>query len=110
MSPAREYELAKQEEAAQYQQHQLVRQRQLEARTAALSPAERREARIVDWIRGGNPWAEQGVVPMSEAQGRREYVSASAHGHPSRAALSASGIAAGRLQRSDQRIARRACG
>ena len=110
MSPAREYELAKQEEAAQYRQQQLVHQRQLEAHSANLSPAERREARIVDWIRGGNPWAEQGFVPLSESQGRREYVSSSAHGQPSRAALSASGIAAGRLQRSDQRIARRACG
>ena len=54
------YELAKQEEAAQYQQHQLVRQRQLEARTAALSPAERREARIVDWIRGGQSLGRAG--------------------------------------------------
>ena len=35
---------------------------------------ERKEARIVDWIRGGNPWADQGVVPLSESQGNREYI------------------------------------
>ena len=54
---------------------QVERQRALEARTAHLSPQERKEARIVDWIKGGNPWADQGFVPMSETQGSREYVS-----------------------------------
>ena len=99
MSPAREYELAKRGEAASYQQQQLERQRQLEASISHLSPQERKEARIVDWIRGGNPWAEQGFIPMSETQGNREYVSSQR-----RPGLAASGIAAARLQRSEERI------
>ena len=99
MSPAREYELARRGEAASYQQQQLERQRQLEASISHLSPQERKEARIVDWIRGGNPWAEQGFIPMSETQGNREYVSSQR-----RPGLAASGIAAARLQRSEERI------
>ena len=54
--------------------------------------------RIIDWIRGGNPWAEQGLVPLSEAQGQREYVSSGSR-------AGASSIAAARLQRSDDRVA-----
>ena len=75
MSPAREYELAKFHAAEAQQRQQLERQQQLEAATAHLSPAERKEAKIVDWIKGGNPWADQGFVPMSETQGSREYAS-----------------------------------
>jgi hypothetical protein len=96
-SPARAYELARREEHAELQTQQLDRQRALAARTAHLSPVEQKEARIVDWIRGGNPWAEQGFVPMSETQGNREYVS-------SRQPGSASGLAAARLQRSEGRM------
>ena len=97
VSPARAYELARHEEHAELQTQQLDRQRALAARTAHLSPVEQKEARIVDWIRGGNPWAEQGFVPMSETQGNREYVS-------SRQPGSASGLAAARLQRSEGRM------
>ena len=50
--------------------------------------------------RAGNPWAEQGIVPLSEVQGRREYTPAPGHAPgPS----SASGLAAARLQRSSER-------
>jgi hypothetical protein len=99
MSPAREYELARREEALQQQQAQRERQQQLEARTAHLSPQERKEARIVDWIRGGNPWAgQEGAVPLTEAHGNHEYISSQ------RRAASASGMAAARLQRSEERI------
>ena len=98
MSPAREYELAKYHAAESHQRQQLERQRQLEAATAHMSPAERKEAKIVDWIRGGNPWADQGFVPMSETQGNREYVSSQPRG------LGSSGIAAARLQRSEGRV------
>ena len=101
MSPAREYELAKREEGASYQLQQQERQRQLEARVAHLSPQERKEARIVDWIQGGNPWASQGFTPMSETQGRREYVPSSP---PPASFLGPSAIAAGRLQRSEERM------
>ena len=109
MSPARAYDLERRGEASACQQQQLERQRQLEVRTAHKSPQERKEARIVDWIQGGNPWAEQGFVPMSEAQGQREYVPSSQRvpgggvGAPPSATSSA--LAAGRLQRSDSRRA-----
>ena len=46
----------------------------LVVRIAHLSAAEQKEARIADWIRGGNPWAEQGFVPMSDAQRPRTRV------------------------------------
>jgi len=46
----------------------------LVVRTAHHNAAEQKAARIADWIRGGNPWAEQGFVPMSDAQRPRTGV------------------------------------
>ena len=40
---------------------------------AELTSSSRLDSRRA--VRGGNPWADQGFVPMSETQGRREYVS-----------------------------------
>ena len=77
-----------------------------EERASALAT---KEAKVIDWIRGGNPWADQGW----EQDQHGKYVKGP--NHPDRIAYAqlqgstagASNIAQQRLQRSDERMSER---